>query len=198
MEIFCDRIIQYFVNRHSINAEDQDLYSYALNVLISAVVNLLTTLLISTFLRIPIQGLVFFVAFFLLRKFTGGLHASTFLRCYISSTVLSFLEFLAIKLIVAKLNWSTVEFIICSGCLLLSIIVIVLFSPFENPNKPLSENEKRIYRVVAAVLAVVFSVISIILMLNKIHYFVGTTAAIILTAFLLVISVARRNLTNGF
>lgn len=83
------------------------------------------------------EGMVFVVCFLMLRQTTGGFHANTFLGCLIGSisTVVLVLEVLATLL---------AKHIVIFGVLcVLSIIVILFFTPVNHPDLMLTLEEQK-------------------------------------------------------
>lgn len=196
MENYCNKIIKYFVKQNLINTEDSELYSYALNIFIGSVVNFATTALIGMLLHIPLQGLAYFITFFLLRKFTGGLHTKSFFFCYIVSSISTFLVLFIIK-ICSNAAQSANEKFVFTVVLISASVFIFFFSPFENENKPLSDKEKKIFKFIAFLISVAANCICTILLWKQKYLFMGIAAGILMTTILLLYAVVARKITEN-
>lgn len=98
------------------------------------------------------QTLVYLSVFIFLRRFTGGYHAQTYLRCkVVSVSAYLFVLFLASNITVTpKLYFVLIAF---------GFFVILLMGPVENPNKPLTLEERKKHKLSGLCL---FSVIAVI------------------------------------
>jgi len=91
-----------------------------------------------------------------IRSYAGGYHAGTPLTCYL----------LSIPTIVAVLTG--IKFAPWDGLLLLSVIafsgiVIMLFAPVEDANKPLDQLERKVYKKRSRIILLVLSVLIVLL-----------------------------------
>ena len=128
----------FFVDNKIIEAEDAEVYSYGMELLISTVLNFAVAIIIAVATKSILPCLVNLAAFLTLRVNAGGYHADTPLGCTMTlvSTLLVF--------IFAEKNISEVAMFFNSlMMLLLSNILIIMLSPVEHPNKPISEDMKR-------------------------------------------------------
>ncbi len=123
-------------------AEDKSLYIYGLHQFWVTLLNLATAIAIGLLTGMLCEGILFLAVYIPLRKFAGGYHAKTELRCYVISTILlctalfSIYSIEHIRIIIAALP---LIFFAAS-------IVIVFFAPVDNPNKPLDSTEYAVYR----------------------------------------------------
>jgi len=139
----------------AIEEADQELYEYALNVALNGIIHFATcTALGAAFGLIP-ASLALFISFSVIRKFAGGFHASTPLRCYLFSVAINSLLLALVKFISYVPIWLL--------CTLLAVLALPVFfmAPADTEAKPLSAKEKKLYHVVSVFLYAVSATLSL-------------------------------------
>lgn len=144
--------ISFLCENNMIERDKQELYTYALEILLSSVLHFLTTVVIGFACGMFAESLLLFAVFSLVRRFAGGFHASTPLKCYFFSVAANTLMLFLISLL-TKWGNDTVFYVI----LFLSDVIIWLASPIESQNKPLSKKEKTAYKTVSIALSSVIT-----------------------------------------
>lgn len=134
-----------------------EIYQYGFFVLYSNIIFLLLTIILGAILNVLISSIVFFIAFFSIRQYAGGYHASTETRCEVMST-LSIL----VCLVVTKLS-KTYDFqftlLVVSA---VSALCIAVLCPLDTPEKPLSEKEFKYFRKISCSILSAISIVVII------------------------------------
>lgn len=133
------KVTDRLLSREVIPPEDREIYQFGLEQLFTNMVDVLTLLIIGIFMGMIWQGVVFGAAFMFLRKYAGGFHTSTPLRCYIMTTFVIIVTLSAMKYI-------NITDFIYYALIAASSVVILLLSPIESVNKELDGIEKIIYR----------------------------------------------------
>ncbi len=141
-----NRIADFLLLNRVISTEEKDVYIYGLKLAISSALNFVICLLISIAMNQLLNGIMFFVAFSSLRKFTGGFHSKKYLNCNIIFGLTVFISLLLNQTIDYYFNEITV---IVS--LILCAIVIFMFAPVYNANKELSEDETIKFKILSLV-----------------------------------------------
>ena len=91
----------------------------------------------------------YLIIFMILRNYTGGYHASTYLRCKIASIFTYTITIFATIHVPVDMK----------GYIVLGIIgylTICRFAPIENPNKPLTFHERKKHKITSLILFTVF------------------------------------------
>ena len=86
------------------------------------------------------DGILFLVAFIFLRRYSGGYHANTRIRCFIYSNLVS-LSYIGFCNLQSIYNNALLTLLFVA-----SIVVILILSPIDNENKRLDEKEKIKYK----------------------------------------------------
>ena len=79
--------------------------------------------------------MVFIAVFIMLRRFTGGYHASTYLKCKVI-TASAFLASLFSSHLLTVHWWMYIILLILGNA------VVFILAPIENPNKPIEDKDK--------------------------------------------------------
>lgn len=141
---FAEFIVQKLICNCEIEKDEQNLYHYALFILISKILFFTFTLALGLLLNAAIESLIFFIAFIALRQYAGGFHAKTETRCEVLSFCSLFGCILIIKL--AKIYDMLIP-MLCTALFFSAIIFI--FAPIDSLAKPLSKKEFKYYRKVS-------------------------------------------------
>lgn len=124
------KIADFLLCQKSISADEEEVYVYGIKLIISDGINLLLCVIISLIMGELLNGLIYYLAFASLRRFTGGFHCQTFLRC---NTVFSFIIFLG--LLTDKLFVNRELYVVLCFMILFSLVIIAKYAPIENINK---------------------------------------------------------------
>ncbi len=147
------RIASVFIRQGIIAQEDDDIYTYACETIVSTLFNCLLSLLISLCFGMFWEGVVFTFAFALFRGFTGGHHAQTHAGC-----ITAFACLLTVSLLL--LQWLPQESyrmlsVIISGITLLTVLAL---APVAHVNKYLKPTLKRTLKLKSIIVAFTFAV----------------------------------------
>ena len=140
-----------------INQELFEVYVYGLELSLSFVISTFIILLVGVLFNQIVSSVVFLVVFIFIRRFTGGYHATTFLRCQICF-VSTFISVLSLsKLLPANI------YIVIILPILVGLPLILKYAPIENKYKPLTSKEKIKNKYTGVVVFIVFDLFSLLL-----------------------------------
>lgn len=134
-----EKITIHLESNNAFKSEDRAIYQYGIQQGLSIMLNLSTTLLLGIVTGMIWESIIFLAAYMLLRRYAGGFHAKTPARCYIYSSAMVLLALLGIKYVFDSILISICMFIVGS-------LIIFLFSPVEDKNKPLDAAEQLVYQ----------------------------------------------------
>ena len=143
------RITDSLVEAGAVPTEDKALYEYGIRQGILLVINIATAVLIGLVLGMFWQSIIFLLAYNPVRTYSGGYHARTALLCYLLSIPMMLVVLLGIKMI----PWNGY---ICAAALICAVVIIVILAPVADPNKPLNEREKIVYKGRARTYSAIF------------------------------------------
>ncbi|MDE6088103.1 MAG: accessory gene regulator B family protein [Oscillospiraceae bacterium] len=174
----CKSISLFLYQNHIIDEEEVEICQYGFEISFSTVISFLVVISIAFLLRIPEIGLLYYTVFVVLRQFTGGYHADTYLSCNLTFGILSLLVLGIVKLIAIYPGLYLLE--IHSVLIIFSFLVILFLAPVENKNKSLDTANKKKNHIFSIIFSIVLSISSFILY----HHFLILTAMIGFTLFL--------------
>ncbi|MDY5576334.1 MAG: accessory gene regulator B family protein [Lachnospiraceae bacterium] len=132
-------IINCMLKEQVIKQEDIDIYRFGLHQMLILSLNIITTIAIGVLFRQPIEALLFVFFFSALRKYAGGFHASTVLRCYLLTTTVLAVTLWIIRYVdISCFSYMTIY-------LFASVIVLIL-APLGTSERSLDAIETIIYR----------------------------------------------------
>lgn len=122
-----------------------EVYVYGAELMLSTLAGCISVLIFSGLLHSFISGITFLAIFVSLRLFTGGYHAKTYARCFITSNSV-FIILMATSYMLERIGAQY----LCFAVLLIADFTIFFFTPIRNYHHPLSDTSykknKRISR----------------------------------------------------
>ncbi len=159
------KIVAYFACNNYIPRDNEEIYRYGVVVFLQSTITIISMLIIGLLFGCFFENICFLIVLKLLRNFSGGLHSSKFAICYLIS-ILSNIVIL-ILLWLFELYGNDLIMIFFE---IISVFVIAIFAPIANKNKPVTSKEARIYKIIAAILSVLFIIASVVLMSLNSNY----------------------------
>lgn len=141
IEKLAKKIVVWQVNRNYLSKADENLYTYAYELLIGQVVNILIACLLAIIFHTYVIVFIYLITYIPLRSFAGGHHANTNNACTVISSIL-----ILIVCIVARRF--PMEYIFPANALFAGISGFLLFflAPVQDHNKPLEPAERIRYK----------------------------------------------------
>lgn len=138
---FCRKLIKNEIIDKSL----AEIYTYGFEILLSFLTSTFVIIAVGLILHRIISTLTFLIVFILVRRFTGGFHASTYLKCKIFTVSV----YLIVIFLSSFCNINSWMFLILGAT---GLCVICRLGPIENSNKPLTDKEKIKYRHISIIL----------------------------------------------
>lgn len=183
-----DRLVVKLIEDGAIEEEDREIYEYGFHNGIIMLVNIVLTVLIGVCMKMFVESILFMISYIPIRTYAGGIHAKTQLRCFIYSNLLVVVILACANILSSNLLVLVVLGVIAAG-------IIICLAPVEDQNKPLDDEEVRVYgkkarRILLGdiVLAIVFGLVS----------FEHGTATVIVSVFTLSICLVLGYVKNYF
>lgn len=170
-----------------IKTDEMEAYTYGLELLIPKVILYAAILVVSLITDTFFSSVTFVVLLMGLRRYTGGFHCKTAETCLL----FSFLIYL-----LALLGYEFVQYIpniVCGISSLVSAVIVLIFAPVEDANRPLEESEKVQYRQKAMIaLSIILSLemIALFFRFDTISYL--SSCSLTVNAVLILLSQIRR------
>ena len=137
-----------FIREGSAQEEDRELYIFGAEQGIWMLLNVATAGILGCLTGELLSCIVYLLLYIPLRRYAGGFHAAGYVRCWAGSGVMILAVLLAVRYREVPI-WA--ELLIILAC----AVLIARLSPVTVPNRPLSDEEKTIYRKKARMIAAV-------------------------------------------
>lgn len=144
METLSKRILNYAIKNEYIEKGQYEEYLYILTMLLNIIVTDITTLIIGAFMGMIWECITFWIIYKVLRKYCGGFHFSTSLKCYLSTCIMCPIILIIIKYIPSNMIDLTILTFITA-------IIMLVLSPVPAVNKPLDNDETRVFGKIARI-----------------------------------------------
>lgn len=152
-------LLQYLIKADVIDKSEEALayYRYGLEITISSLLNIVLIISIGIISGQFIESILFLICFVPLRRFTGGYHANSYLKCNLLFSLLFILLLTIFNITVTRIS--------LYGCIIMLIFSIAIsFSecPVEHHNKPLTDSQKKRSKYLSIILGLLYGAIGVI------------------------------------
>ena len=153
-------ILNFMIKNNVISKDTEEIefYRYGIEITLSSLINIALISIIGIVTNYTFESTMFLAVFIIMRSFTGGYQANTYIKCNLVTSI-SFVILLLIFKIIRHISLKSIILIA-----IFQVVTIVLLAPIENKNKPI-EN-RTVYKIISTVLSVVLSAISIVLIIK--------------------------------
>ncbi len=165
---------QRMVEQNLVEFDDQDIYYFGMQLLTATVLKGIGIMLIAAALGWIKEAIVFILAFSVLRINAGGVHLDTYLKCFIGTVALMLVTIWMGINIHGNLS---IYLISCS--LIVSLILVAIYAPVDNPNRRLSKAEVVIYRKRSLYAIITQCLIVVVLVIIKPEFYKYYNIAVI-------------------
>ena len=169
------KIAAVMAARSIIKEDELELYEYGLFILLSHILFFSLTVTLGIIFDIIPESAVFFVIFFLIRNYAGGIHAQTETTCLVLSISAILLCEITIRFFPFA-NFRNLSYVLLG----LDLIVIAVAAPLDTPAKPLAPKEKRTNKI-KSILILLFSLLVTALSFITGHREIGDASTVSLT-----------------
>lgn len=178
MNYIVSKVLDFITEQNVISNKEevQDFYRYGIEISISSLLNIILVVAVGFIIHHVLESLIFLSIFILIRSFTGGYHADTYLRCNMLMCV-TFILTVFLNLITS--NIITIPIVI--GFVCFNVITVLVLGPVENKNKPIEHFKKIKLKIIGLIVTLIINYVGILF----IRSYIGTM--IIFTSFLIAI-----------
>ena len=182
MEKLSENILNFAIKNECIKSSQFVEYKYILTLLLNIIVTDITMLIIGFAMHMVWECIVFWLMYKALRKYCGGFHFSTSLKCYLATCFMCPIVLLLIQFIP---NSFLLLLVVITA---LSAVLLFTLAPVEATNKPLDEKERIIFGRVARILVSVVSIVYAVALLFNWYYFskIVSLSTISVTIFVMI------------
>lgn len=172
------KITNFIFKNTKLDSDLFEVYKYGVEITISSLLNIILIIAASIVVSDVISGVVFLAVFISLRSFVGGYHAKTYFMCN-ALFLLTYLTVFYINAAAALIDGELLARFL-TVLILLGIIPIIAFAPVKNLNKPLSDKQAKLSRIIGIAVFILLSIAGLALYYGNIKY--GSFAIITLTS----------------
>lgn len=190
------KLTQRLLDFDIIDFDDIDVYLYGLQLLLATIFKGIGLIIIGIALDCILEMAIFILFFSPLRVFAGGFHNKTYNGCFLL-TNFAVLISIYLSRVIVPLQENSILF--CG--LVISIVLIFLYAPVDNPNRSLSDVERPIYRKKALSIVIIQSFIVIGIVIFKLDFIIYAyiaTFAILCESISLLPVFNNRSISDSF
>jgi len=178
------KIVEYLIKNGAGNEDNENVYVYGIELMIEKFITYTLLFFISIYLKMFFPSILFVVFFVLLRGYTGGYHANTYIGC-LAGTMTLYL--VGTQIVIPLMLFKETPLLLG---LVITVVLILILSPINHPNLDMNYSEKmkckKRARIVLA-LETVFILTEIIWGVDKV-FIVFPLLGMVICAFLLVLA----------
>lgn len=136
-EKLSEKITNILIKTRIVPEDDFELYVYCFQIILSTTISSIFIIIWAILFKQILNAVFFFIGFLFCRKVSGGYHAKKQITCFLftQSLFISFLSLISFTNILEN----KLAFILIT---IFTAIIILIFAPVDNENKPFNEKEK--------------------------------------------------------
>lgn len=140
MEVLARQLTEKIMLTGNVEDDKKEIIQYGLELCISTLILVFSIQVLSLVFFHKLDGIIFMIFFVPIRLFSGGFHASTYLKCYCSSLVVFSVTAVAAERFLIQ------NTVIKVSVIILGFIFVYGRAPHINKNHPISERMVQINR----------------------------------------------------
>lgn len=187
------KVVKKLVDKSLINDTDEELYVYGLFVLLSQILYFILTITIGFLFNIVLERIIFYIAFQFIRRYAGGIHASSELKCEVATTTSIFICLFCTKM--CEMNNIQIPILILT---MIAAISIFILCPLDTPEKPLTKKKYKYFRKISWIILLLIMLTICIGGFFKLEFLLYPCCmSLILESTLLVLGKIKRLIKNN-
>lgn len=161
---------------------DIEIVQYGMEVIIKGFIKVVTLVLIGLLVSNLSLLMCTTLAFILFRLVSGGFHFQSYMACFLFSMVmLSTLSLLSETLSTYFLNWT----LIIPSCSVLSLIILLVYRPLINQNRPYAEKNS-VYLLLSIIYLAICMLTTLLLIRDSLEYAIAIQLATLVQSITLI------------
>lgn len=182
------KVVGKLIDDSVVAATEQELYVYGFFILISQILYFTLTMIFGVLLGIVLESVIFYVAFQFIRRYAGGFHASSEMKCTLITTISIFLCLLCTK--ICEINNIQMPILVLT---IIATVLIFVLCPLDTPEKPLTKEEYKYFRKISWVILLLIMLAICIGIYFKLEFLMYPCCmSLILESILLVLGKIKR------
>ncbi len=176
-----ENVITNMIDNGAITKEDEEIYVYGLKVVVALAINIATTLILGGIMGMLLNSIVLLLVIVPIRSYAGGIHASSYIKCYIYSVLILIITFGINKYYL----YNHVNIIVVG--IVIAWLIIYAVGPITSENKPVTKEEYIKYKQISRIIDTVYCVIGIVLWTLESKYSVDIFSGMMLCSLSMVV-----------
>lgn len=154
---WASRITEALYASGTIEERDKEIYQYGFFLLLSRLYFFLFTVISGAIFGVTMESIIFYIMFSTLRGYAGGIHAKSESTCTLITSLTIFCSIVSIYVMqVFQAVFMPL------GMLFTGTVSILIISPFESLEKPLSNEDRKLYGIASKLIAFAIVTLAII------------------------------------
>ena len=143
MEKLCNNIASKVAGELNLSNDQREVIAYGAFAILQMLYSILIVVLFGLLFHVVIEALIISFTISILRKYSGGIHASSPGRCLVIGTVVCTGQAVLISYVIGE--WASLGIVLFLGLLFFtwSYYIVYKLAPVESPAKPIKREEKR-------------------------------------------------------
>ncbi len=181
IEEFSEKMATIIIREGNLDEKKKAVLAYGVFSIIQPIFSLVLTLIFGMIFHVWIEAIIISVAASVLRKNSGGAHASSAERCLIIGVFIFLLLACFTKFVLIKIPAGILVFILAMS-IFMSYIIIVKYSPVDSASKPIKESDREIFRKKSVKILNIFNVTAVVFFLVSFfeHFCLSLSVSIVL------------------
>lgn len=191
MQKIAAKITDYLIRKEYVDKEDRDFYCFTFESIMVTLINYITMLIIALLFNRVMECVFFIFLLKLLRENMGGVHMKKWYECYIASSLI-------VAVVICCSSHVVIGVAILLAGYIVSLTIILKFTPCIHPNNPISVEMEKVCRRKAIVYSVGVMIITFVLKyLGYEKYVTLCFYSVMISAFLLYIGKIMNDTKEG-
>ena len=172
MEKLCNKIANKIALELNFDNDKKEVLAYGAFALLQMIVSLALVLIFGLIFHVAVEALIISFIVSILRKYSGGVHASSPSACLFIGTIICVGLAILIKFFLALLIDIKIQLILGELIFIWSYYILYKLAPVDGPNKPIKREEK-INRMKKGSIIILSVYLGIIIVDIIIFYYLG-------------------------
>lgn len=185
------RLTDRLLAKGSITEDERELYIYGFFMLLSQLVYFLLACIVGLLFQCFFESVIFYIAFQFIRRYAGGYHAKTEMRC----EILSSLSIIGSIGIIELLDMYDFQIVLLSITLFSAGCIFVL-CPLDTPEKPLSNKELKYFRKISWLILFIIATLIVVSYIFEWSYIFSPCCMSLILESILIIAGKIKQISN--
>lgn len=168
MEKLTNNIADRVSKELKLNNDNRDVIAYGIFAFMNIALSIILVIIFGLLFRVILEALIICFTGSLLRKYSGGAHASSPGRCVAIGTFICIGQALLFTFIIGPIITLSLFMFLGVGIFILAYYLIYKLAPVDNPAKPIKSREKKIRMKKGSIF--VLSIYITIVVINTVSY----------------------------